>query len=131
MEMKVYRCEVCGNIVYKLKDSGGSLVCCNKMMREMFPGMTDGAVEKHVPVVIKEGNRVTVKVGEIAHPMDVGHHIAFIAVTTNKGTYIRFLERADMLEPEAVAYFTLEEDEKLEAAYEYCNLHGMFTFSYK
>ena len=63
------------------------------------------------------------KVGEVAHPMLAEHHIAWIAVQTNKGLQIKHLEVGAAPE----AYFQMCcEQEKVEAVYEYCNLHGLW-----
>ena len=35
MELKFYRCPICGNIVVKLENSGVPVVCCGKPM-ELF-----------------------------------------------------------------------------------------------
>lgn len=51
MELKFYRCSHCGNIIVKLKDSGAPVSCCGDVMVQLQPGTSDGAHEKHVPVV--------------------------------------------------------------------------------
>ena len=63
MTVKFYKCETCGNIITKLKDSKVMVVCCGEPMKELIPGEVDAAVEKHVPAVTIEGDKVTVKVG--------------------------------------------------------------------
>ena len=78
--MKFYRCEICGNIVTKLNDSGVPVVCCGQPMKELEPGVTDAAQEKHVPAVTVEGNSIKVQVGEVEHPMLEEHFIQFIAL---------------------------------------------------
>ena len=60
MEQKFYICKHCGNIVAAVKESGVPVVCCGEKMSELVPCSTDAATEKHVPVVTKEGNIVTV-----------------------------------------------------------------------
>lgn len=49
MEMKFYRCSVCGQIVGIVKKTDSPLVCCGKPMEELIPCSTDGSYEKHVP----------------------------------------------------------------------------------
>lgn len=44
-------------------------------MPELKAGVTDAAVEKHVPVYTLDGNLVHVVVGEIKHPMLEEHFI--------------------------------------------------------
>ena len=121
--MKFYRCEHCKNVIMKLNDSGVPVVCCGEPMKELVPGATDGAYEKHVPAVSLEGKTVTVKVGEVEHPMLEEHFIQFIVLETSKGFQVKYLKAGE--KPEAV--FILPEDEKAVAAYEYCNLHGLWV----
>ena len=56
--MKFYRCEHCGNVITHFVDSGVPVVCCGEPMKELTPNTTDAAVEKHVPVVKVEDNKV-------------------------------------------------------------------------
>lgn len=84
---------------------------------------TDAASEKHVPAVSADKNQVTVKIGEIAHPMLDEHFITMICIETKKGGQFRILSPGDA--PEAV--FMLAEGDEFIAAYEYCNLHGLWT----
>ena len=81
--MKFYICEHCGNIIIKVKDSKVPVVCCGALMKELIPGTTDGAHEKHIPVITKEGNKVIVEVGSVEHPMVDVHYIEWIILETN------------------------------------------------
>ena len=108
----------CGTVVTKLFETdyeGGHL-------EELIPNTTDAAGEKHVPVITVNDQEVTVKVGEVAHPMMDAQYITFIALETDKGAVIRQLKPGE--EPSAV--FTIGADEKVIAAYEYSNLHGLW-----
>jgi superoxide reductase len=49
----------------------------------------DTGFEKHLPVIEKSENKVTVKVGSIPHPMEEAHYIEFIILVTNKGFHVR------------------------------------------
>lgn len=122
MELKFYRCEHCGNIIAYVKSSGVPVVCCGEKMKELVPGTTDAAVEKHVPVYTVEGNVVNVKVGSVTHPMLEEHSIEWIALQTNKGNQRKILKPGEAPE----ANFYLGEGEEVEAVYEYCNLHGLW-----
>lgn len=119
--LKVYKCETCGAILEAAKDGHG-LTCCGKPMEELTPNATDGAFEKHVPAVEVNGNIVTVKVGEVEHPMMEAHYIAHIWLETTNGVQRKDLTHED--KPEAV--FALADGVKPIAAYEYCNLHGFW-----
>ena len=78
MAKKFYKCAKCGNIISKYVDSGVPVVCCGEPMMELVANSTDAAGEKHVPVVEVNGNKVIVKVGEVAHPMTEAHLISWI-----------------------------------------------------
>ena len=87
--MKFYRCETCGNIIIKLNDSGVPVVCCGKPRTELVPGSTDAALEKHVPAVTVDGNKVSVQIGEVEHPMLDEHFIQFIVLSQQFMVLIR------------------------------------------
>ena len=120
--MKFYRCDVCGKIVAIVKSTDVDTVCCGQPMRELVPGTTDGAAEKHVPVYHVDGNTVKVRVGSTAHPMAEAHHIEWIAIETENGNQRKELKPGD--EPEAT--FALVPYDKVKSVYEYCNLHGLW-----
>ncbi len=122
MEKKqVYRCEICGNIVEVLHVGGGALVCCGQKMILLEEKTEDSSTEKHVPFIVKEGDKVTVKVGEnAAHPMEERHYIEWIELQVDGKSYYRFLKPGD--KPEAV--FCVAGDEMI--AREYCNVHGLW-----
>ncbi|MCI6179321.1 MAG: desulfoferrodoxin [Treponema porcinum] len=122
MELKFFRCNHCGNIIVKIKDSSVPVVCCGENMQELVPGTTDAAVEKHLPVYETNGSTVTVTVGSVSHPMMPEHFINWVCLQTNKGFQLKYLNPGE--EPKAV--FALSDGEKVEAVYEYCNLHGLW-----
>ena len=97
-------------------------MCCGETMKEIVPNTTDAAQEKHVPDVTVDGKTVTVKVGSVTHPMLEAHYIQFIILETSKGFHKIDLKPGEA--PEAV--FTLAEGETPIAAYENCNLHGLW-----
>lgn len=123
MALKFFKCEHCGNIAVKLVDAGVPMMCCGEKMTELAAGAVDAAVEKHVPVVSVDGATVTVKVGEVAHPMLPEHYIQFVVLETSAGFQVAQL--APETAPEAV--FTLPEGVTALRAYEYCNLHGLWV----
>ena len=120
--MKFYKCEICGKIVAMVKETPVDTMCCGQAMRELVPGTTDGATEKHVPVYTLEGNTVKVKVGSVEHPMTDAHHIEWIAIETENGNQRKELKAGD--KPEAT--FALVPRDKVKSVYEYCNLHGLW-----
>ena len=122
MEVKYYICKHCGNIIEIINDSGVPVICCGEEMAELKAGVTDAAVEKHVPVYTVDGNKVNVVVGEVSHPMLEEHFIEWITLNTNKGIYRKKLNPGD----EPKAEFCLTEGEAVEEVYAYCNLHGLW-----
>ena len=120
--MKFYTCETCGNIIEYVKESGVPVMCCGQKMKEVIPGTSDGAQEKHVPVISQEGNKVTVSVGSVAHPMLPEHYIQWIVLETKKGSQKVLLAPTE----EPKAEFLLVDGDEVIAAYEYCNIHGLW-----
>lgn len=120
--MKFYVCNHCGNIVQYVKNKGVPVVCCGEKMSELIPGTSDGAAEKHVPAVKVEGQKVTVTVGSVEHPMVDVHYIEWVILETEKG-YQKVELKPDQ---PPVAEFIVPEGDKPVAAYEYCNLHGLW-----
>ena len=120
--MKFYVCKQCGNIIAYAKNKGVPVMCCGEKMNELVPGSVDAATEKHVPVISVEGNKVTVTVGEVEHPMAEEHFIEWIALETQEGNQRKELKPGS--KPQAV--FMLAETDKAVAAYAYCNLHGLW-----
>ncbi len=120
--MKVLKCTKCGNMVMELKKGTCDIMCCGEAMKELVPGETDGAHEKHVPAVTVEGSTVKVAVGEVEHPMMDNHYIEFIALETNQGVAVKALKPNE----KPAAEFTMAEGEVAQAAYEHCNLHGFW-----
>jgi len=120
--MKFYKCEICGKIVAMVKETPVETVCCGADMVEIVPNTTDGKSEAHVPVYRVEGDTVTVKVGEMPHPMKDDHYIEWIALETEKGNQCRHLKSGD--EPRTT--FALVPYDKIRNVYEYCSVHGLW-----
>ena len=120
--MKFLLCRKCGNMVGLIVKGTCPVKCCGEPLEELVPNTTDAANEKHVPVVEKDGNIVRVKVGAAAHPMLEAHYITWIALETKKGMQRKPLAPGQAPE----ASFALTEDDEAVAAYEYCNLHGLW-----
>ena len=116
---QVYRCPICGNVVEVLH-SGAVLSCCGQPMQLMEENATDGAYEKHVPVIeaIEGGYRV--KVGSVEHPMMPEHYIEWIELLTPTDVLRHELKPSE--KPEAI-FMT---DATEVTTREYCNLHGLW-----
>ena len=99
----------------------GQIVIADEAVgEELIPNTTDAAGEKHVPVIKVEGDTVTVTVGEVEHPMLDAHYIEWIVLETETGYQKKCLRPGDR--PVAVFKTT----EPVVAAYEHCNLHGLW-----
>jgi superoxide reductase len=120
-EHKFYRCAHCGNIISFIEDKGVGVVCCGEAMQELLPNTTDAAQEKHVPVATRDGSKLKVTVGAVAHPMTAEHHIAWIAVVENNRTTRVTLDPLGKPEAEFCV------GENPVTVYEYCNLHGLWV----
>ena len=83
---EIYKCAVCGNIVEVVHAGAGELVCCGEPMKLQVPGTSDGAAEKHVPVIEKIEGGYRVKVGSVAHPMIDAHYIFSFRIFSISGT---------------------------------------------
>ena len=105
---------------YKIEDQ---IIISDKALsvgEELIPNMTDAAGEKHVPVIKVSGDEVKVEVGSIEHPSLPAHYIEWIVLVTESGFQMKWLKPG--MKPEAVFKVT----DKPVAAYEYCNLHGLW-----
>ncbi len=114
MNDKIFKCAICGNVVALLREGGGVLVCCGKPMNLLEENKTEGAIEKHVPII--ENNRV--RVGSVEHPMEEAHYIEWIEATDGKEISRVFLTPGH----KPMAEFSFEPI----SARAYCNLHGLW-----
>ena len=121
--LKFYKCAHCGQIILKVKETKVPVVCCGEPMKELVPNTTDAANEKHVPVIEVNGNVVNVKIGSVEHPMIDVHYIEWIVLETTNGYQVKHLKPG--VKPEAT--FVLAEGEEVVKAYEYCNLHSLWS----
>lgn len=135
-----YKCNTCGNQIVKIVDGGGNLTCCNKAISELIPGSTDGALEKHVPVLISDKvcecvcdaekncdtneaiHLVQIQVGSEMHPATDTHHIEWIAIETDKSFQIKSINPGD----EPTVDFCIKDCEKINSIFAFCNLHGLW-----
>ena len=123
MKKKFLRCPICGNLVEVINDSNVPIMCCGKPMEELVANTTDGATEKHVPVVEINNELVTITVGETLHPMTEEHYIMWIHVFTNLKEYHFNLNPSD--NPQVK--FSKDINEEIIEVNAYCNLHGLWS----
>ena len=122
MALKFFKCRHCGNVITKLVDSTVPVVCCGEKMAELVPNTSEGAGEKHIPIINVNGSVVDIAVSTVRHPSVPEHFIRFIVLETSNGFRVKDLTAGETPE----ASFAINEDEKVVAAYEYCNLHGLW-----
>ena len=123
MKQRFFICPKCGNILAFVETSGAPVSCCGGEMRELLPGTTEAATEKHIPVFTVDGNTVTVEVGSVAHPMTEAHHIAWVSLETKAGNQRKELDPTGA--PRVT--FVMEAGDEVRAVYAYCNLHGLWA----
>jgi len=120
--MKFLYCKKCGTILGVVDQKCENITCCGEQMSELVPGTTEASLEKHIPVVERDGNLVKVTVGSVLHPMTNEHYIEWVALKTKFGNQRKELKPGD----EPIAYFALVDDDEVESALAYCNLHKLW-----
>lgn len=118
-----YYCDVCGHVVSIVNPGAPTLVCCGEKMTLLKAKTEDTGKEKHVPVIVPNGDSTTtIKLGSVPHPMTEEHHIAFIEVLTQDGNYYR-TKLCPTCAPEATFNVVAED---INTVYAYCNIHGLW-----
>lgn len=120
-KQRFFICAHCGNMIGLIKDKGVPMICCGEEMTELVPNTAEASVEKHLPVATVSGDKISVQIGSIAHPMEEAHHITFVYVETERGGQRKCLNAG-----EAPALTFSFSDDKPVAIYSYCNLHGLW-----
>jgi len=120
-ERTFFKCGKCGNIITYVNNAGPAVICCGEKLQELKPNTSDGAHEKHVPAAAREGNKLKVTVGSVAHPMTAEHHIAWIAAAEEGKT------QRVALQPTSVPSAELVVGNGAVTVYAYCNLHGLWA----
>ena len=105
-------------------DSGVTPVCCGEAMEKLVACSSDAAVEKHVPVIERDGDgeHINISVGAVDHPMTEEHLIQVIVLLYGKRIYTFKLEPGD--EPKVRC--KIKDITVPLTAYAYCNLHGLW-----
>ena len=122
-KLEIYKCLKCGNVVEVLVGGDGEMVCCGEPMKMLDEKNKEGAGEKHLPVIEKQGTGILVKVGSVPHPMDADHWIQLIEVIRKDGK----IGRQDLNpggKPEA--YFNIKPEEITQVR-ALCNKHGLWS----
>ncbi|KZX10568.1 desulfoferrodoxin [Methanobrevibacter curvatus] len=119
---ELYRCKVCKNIVEVVLESDGILVCHDQPMELLEERQLEEGGIKHIPLIEKKEDKVIVKVGEVAHPMEEEHYIAIVELIVNGKVFRKFLNPGDA----PVAEFEVSGDAGELKAREYCTVHGLW-----
>ncbi len=124
---RLWKCAECSAVFEEITDctKGACCVphCCSAPMQEMTAKMTDGAVEKHLPVCAKTDCGIRVSVGSVPHPMTPEHHIEWIELISADGKVCRkYLKNNESPEAE----FACHAAPPGTVMREYCNLHGLW-----
>lgn len=123
MSVKFYKCNVCGNIICKIEDSGMPLSCCRRQMTELTACTSEETKAKHNPIFEYKDGYLKVSIGSNPHPTEDEHHVQFIVVETSMGIHIKKVD----VPHKAIACFKLCETEYISAVYSLCSLHGIFV----
>ena len=119
MNLVLKKCLKCGALIKVIKDCNCpecGIKCCGEVMKELNTNTSDGAVEKHKPTHIVDGDNLIVTVN---HVMDNDHYIEWIALITEEREEFRYLKPGD--KPEVVFPKV-----KSGHIYSYCNKHGLW-----
>ncbi len=122
MKQKFYICSHCGNITAYAEYRGAAISCCGEKMTEMIPNTTEGATEKHLPVIRVEDGICSITVGRTNHPMSTSHYIKWVSLDTKQGNQKKFL----IPDTSPEISFALADGDEVVCAYAYCNLHGLW-----
>jgi superoxide reductase len=120
-EPRFFHCPICGAITVVNDPDTQPFICCGEPLIELTANSTDASQEKHVPVLSRDGEALTVKVGAVAHPMEDTHFIQLIYLQTAFGAQQHFFVPGDKPEAKFSVPFG-----KPVAVYEFCNLHGLW-----
>lgn len=120
MKERFYYCKECDGILGMIHGSHLKEACGSHLF-PLEPKTRESGAEKHLPKAQLRGDRVVVEIGEISHPMEQEHHIAWVYLRTDRGG-----QRKNLLpdHPPRVEFALLEE--RPQAVYAYCNQHGLW-----
>ena len=121
-EFKIYKCNICGNVVEVVNEGAPNLTCCEQAMEKLEAKTQDEGQEKHVPVPEKVSAGFLIKVGGVSHPMEEKHYIKFIEVATKEKVHRKELHPGD--KPEAL--FDGVKESEIVLIREYCTVHNLW-----
>ena len=113
--IKLYRCASCGNILTSTSDA--ELSCCGRLLE---PLEVQSAAGEHVLSVEEIEDEYYV---QLDHPMEKGHHIAFVACATDERIVLV------RMYPEQGAQARFPRMPR-STWYACCTEHGLFSFQH-
>lgn len=113
--IKFYRCASCGNILTSTSDA--ELSCCGRLLE---PLEVQSATGEHVLSVEEIEDEYSV---QLDHPMEKGHHIAFVACATDERIVLV------RMYPEQGAQARFPRMPR-STWYACCTEHGLFSFQH-
>lgn len=117
--MKMYVCEICGNVIELVEGDITHITCCNKKMELLEANIVEASTEKHIPEYEVVGEKIKVSVGKQIHPMEENHYIKWIAmINGNEVIKINLKPNED-----PVVFFKYVKGSEI---YAYCNNHGLW-----
>lgn len=115
-ELIIKKCAHCGEIVKVIKDEGCDIICCGEPMKTLVPNSVDAAVEKHVPMIEVQGDKVLVTVN---HVMEDDHYIEWVSIENDKQSCTKYFKPGEKAE-------THFKNIPGSTIYAYCNKHGLW-----
>lgn len=119
MDLIIKKCFKCGATVKVIHDctcNDCGITCCGTLMKEIKANISDGAIEKHKPTYVVDGDNLIVTVN---HVMDNDHYIEWIMLFTDDKEEYRYLKPGE----NAKVIFSNVSSGKI---YSYCNKHGLW-----
>lgn len=124
-EPKFYKCKICDAMLEAMTPHCcDELTCCGEAMELLRSNELITLEEKHLPVVKRDGNTLTVCVGRVLHSMSKEHSIQWIEVKSKYHEQRVVLKNGD----DPIATFEVPENIPV-TIYAYCNLHGLWRIA--
>ena len=99
MNAKFYIAPKTKEVVEVVNGTDAVITFAGEEMKALTANTTEAATEKHIPVVTVEGDKVTVMVGSVTHPMLPEHYIEWIQLETENGSQRKMLMRISVRLP--------------------------------
>jgi superoxide reductase len=118
---EVLKCNLCGKVIMILEDGGRRTICCDQLMEKLAEQGGKPGKDRHVPVIEKTPDGITVKVGGLENPMGEDHYIEWIEVSDASNLSLKTLMPGDAPEARFPGTGT---GIKARA---YCDEHGLWS----